>query len=224
MKISDVELLANHSEKIVSLGSFCITSSIFKHFNIKKSSMPFDWLFCQADTTAKCIEDDFAVFLDRSKHISRTAAVGTPRSGHIIYDRDVTNEAMFNHFDITEDSVFDYYQRCVDRFRRSAHSDDPTIYICISDRYFGNQTEFYNLSKALKNHTKNSWFIGISLVINNLGSANVHLEKTFDDNDGHRFFRFSALSKNIGTEFQSDIDNMMVLNLALEAVKSSGLG
>ncbi|EPY6699651.1 papain-like cysteine peptidase [Klebsiella quasipneumoniae] len=44
---------------IVSPGSHCLTSWALKKFNLKKTSLPFDWIFSCPAMVIDCLWDDF---------------------------------------------------------------------------------------------------------------------------------------------------------------------
>ncbi len=78
---------------------------------IKKASFPFDWIFSNPKMINDCINDNFKIFLDRKLHIKIPNKPG--KSGHKIY-----GDRIFNHYDITTNENFEYYVRCVKRFRQ----------------------------------------------------------------------------------------------------------
>lgn len=213
----DRDMLASRSDRIASLGSFCITSSILKYFGLKSASMPFDWLFAAPDAVIDCLENDFVHFLDRDQHVSLTEHAGKNSAGHLRYDRDVYAEGMFNHRDITEDEHYDYYLRCVERFRALLASDRDKLFILICDRLGEDQTLFHRVSALLRERTVKSHLIAISLHHISHTPACLQIYKMHDE-DGHRFYKFGASSPHDGVQFQDDLDNLAVLRMIQQAV------
>src|SRR5690554_4291669 len=102
---------------VCSLGSFCYSSQFFKNHGLKKCSYPFDWIFCNNSlkTVVDCILDSFKKFLDPNNQIEFSPyEVGTDnsrRSGHKIYGSNLSP-----HFNLRNNSNYDYFVRCVERF------------------------------------------------------------------------------------------------------------
>lgn len=107
---------------VCSLGSLCHTASWLKKEGLKLYSCPFDWVFSNTSVVLSCLEDNFETFLDRAQHVSR----GMCKSSHRTY---LDNRIMFNHHDITKDADYNYFVRCVQRFRALLKSSEPKLFI-----------------------------------------------------------------------------------------------
>ncbi|WP_317453914.1 DUF1796 family putative cysteine peptidase [Klebsiella quasipneumoniae] len=69
--VSGIETQGQWAVKhIVSLGSHCLTSWTLKKFNLKKISLPFDWIFSCPAMVIDCLRDDFQTFLDKNEYSS----------------------------------------------------------------------------------------------------------------------------------------------------------
>lgn len=119
---------------ICSLGSQCSTASWIKQKNMKKCSYPFDWIYSNPKMIIDCINDDFVKFLDRSLHIPTTYKKKQKIieykniSGHKIYKRK-NSKGIFNHHYILEDKQYEYFVRCVNRFRELTKINDNKLFI-----------------------------------------------------------------------------------------------
>jgi hypothetical protein len=112
--MSSEEIVVNKKERIhyvCSLGALCNSASWLKQQQLKLCSFPFDWIFSSPNIVVSCLQDDFDTFLNRSYHRS----AGNGRSSHsVLHPR---GHPTFNHHDITIDSTYEYFTRCVRRFR-----------------------------------------------------------------------------------------------------------
>lgn len=108
----------NHA---ISLGCACNTSLYLKELNLKRFSLPYDWIFTNLDMIKHTIEDDFKSFLDTSLMSDRKVT----QASHNFY-----HQKLFNHRNpksVRED--YDYYQRCIDRFKQVINSKDNKLFI-----------------------------------------------------------------------------------------------
>ena len=113
---------------VISFGTFCITSMILKKLKFKQFSCPFDWVFSSTKMIADCLEDNFTKFLDKKYYIPNKKKRGC---GHTIY-----GGSCFNHYNpLLNPDHYDYYVRCVDRFRKTLTSTDYKLFIssCITN-------------------------------------------------------------------------------------------
>jgi hypothetical protein len=130
--------------KFISLGSRCSTASILKKLHLKSESYPFDWLVSKLDTIRDCIESSFEHFLNKSNYIS--AGNSFDVDSHILINTYYEKHALshletvdtfirlklaMNHFYITDDTGYLYYERCIIRFKNILTYPGPkvTIYI-----------------------------------------------------------------------------------------------
>ena len=106
-----------------SLGSLCQSSQILKRNNLKLCSYPFDWIFSNCDNIIHCIEDNFNIFLDKSYYIN----ISPTNCGHSKY-----HNVMFNHHNpLINIDHYNYYVRCVDRFKTLLQKQEHKLFIMI---------------------------------------------------------------------------------------------
>ena len=94
---------------ICSLGTLCHTSSWIKEMKMK--NVLFRLIsFSNINMIIDCIDTDFKLFLDRKLHIKYKNSKN--KSGHKVYGGNI-----FNHHYILENNTYNYFVRCVNRFR-----------------------------------------------------------------------------------------------------------
>jgi hypothetical protein len=137
---------------ILSVGTHCITSNTLKRFGLKKYSGPFDWIFSNIAMVAHCIGDDFSIFLDRNLHSivppEERQIDGANFCDHLFYLENFGVRFVFNHFDVSKHEYYEYYVRCVDRFRSAINSSEPCLLVCISEN--ASERDFMTLCDSIE--------------------------------------------------------------------------
>ncbi len=137
---------------ILSLGSVCVTSTYLQRNHLKKFSCPFDWVFAPMSLVEDCLRDDFVKFLDRSYYCQEVDHKG---SGHLLYGRH-----LFNHHNpYLSDLDYNYFQRCVERFRKVLNSREPKLFLhtSVNDNYSyqNDADQIQRLTELLAKKTSN---------------------------------------------------------------------
>tara|TARA_B100000780_G_C21124849_1_gene456105 strand:- start:4661 stop:5230 length:570 start_codon:yes stop_codon:yes gene_type:complete len=112
---------------------------------MKKCSFPFDWVFSNHDMIIDCIDNDFKIFLDRNLHIPHE--IHESLSGHKVYGGHI-----FNHHCILDNDAYNYFVRCVNRFRILTKKKENKLFIVsfvnrreqISKELLSNIIKLYN--------------------------------------------------------------------------------
>ena len=117
---------------IISLRCSCNVSSFIKALNLKKFSLPFDWIFSNCKMIIDILHNNFEDFID-TKYI-----IG--KSKHTKY-----HEMMFNHKNMTQTKNIEYYKRCITRFQKVINSSKKKLFIHTSYKILGNRTDYANL-------------------------------------------------------------------------------
>jgi len=190
-----------------SLGTLCHSSQILKRNNLKLCSYPFDWIFSSCDNIIHCIEDDFKIFLDKSYYTDIQYKRDDRQCGHKYY-----NLNMFNHFDPRNEKDYNYYVRCVDRFKnllkKKEHKLFTMIFINI-DKIENNSTKkIIDFNKKFSKYTSNYTLLVIFHIPNK--EQNHH---TFTYNDNIHFLELHTLSNSNGVEFVNNSDNIYLDNI-----------
>ena len=136
----------------ISLGPNCHTAGVLKELNYKNCSYPFDWILSNLEIVIYNISNDFIDFMDRNNYIYTSNNKITLKNTNIKY-----LENMFVHKNpIINKEDFDYYLRCISRFKNLKSTDDYKlfVYTSYSNQYLNNN--FKNNISLLKN-TLNNW-------------------------------------------------------------------
>lgn len=213
----DDALLAAHAHRIISLGSFCIVASIMKRFGIKRSSMPFDWLFARPEIVLRCLADDFREYLDTRHYRSHTHE-DWRRCSHALYDLNPPTEMLFNHRDPTQPGDYAYVQRCVDRFRAVMADDRDKLFVMINNRGELSPDMFHRISGRVREMTRHSHFIAIDVAAQS-GLEGCQSMSVLAHADNHSLYRQHPVIQSAGVEFPYDLDNLVVLALIQQALR-----
>ena len=134
-----------------SLGRDCTGSEMLKKKKIKFESYPFDWLQSDSRVIIDCLETDFRHFLNHNKKKVKR---------HPYY-----NSICKMHYRMNE-SNYEYYYRCVQRFRNILKKDENKLFLVINrnTNYDYNQVkeDAYKLKNCLKKYTKNFYIFYVN--------------------------------------------------------------
>ena len=187
-----------------SLGSLCQSSQILKRNNLKLCSYPFDWIFSNCDNIIHCIEDNFNIFLDKSYYVNISQSI----CGHSKY-----NNQMFNHHNpLINIDHYNYYVRCVDRFKILLQKPEHKLFIMTF-------VNMYNIDENIKNkiinfnnefskYTSNYTLLVIFHIPNKEQNHNI-----FTYNDNINFLELHTLSVSHGAAFENENDNIYLDNI-----------
>ncbi len=110
---------------ICSLGPACATGGFIKMNKLKVMSYPFDWIFSSSDIVEYCLKDNFHTFLKRKYY--KPIKNEKDKCGHKKYGLQ-----MFQHRNpITKDEDYNYYIRCVERFRKVINSHESKLFMMV---------------------------------------------------------------------------------------------
>ena len=187
---------------VCSLGTLCLSSQLCKDMNLKLESYPFDWTFSSCKNIIHSIEDDFKTFLDKSLYVDvETKFEGRRQCGHTLY-----NANMFNHHDPRTDTDYNYYKRCIERFRQLLKCNDNKLFIISyynenDQSYETIKQEVLELNNYLKTRTTNYY---IFVIIPTLNQATTYHNMMINDNV--TFVRLYIKGGSYGSRF-NDIDD-----------------
>jgi hypothetical protein len=137
---------------IFSLGHRCTSTSLIKELKLKFESYPFDWVVSKLDVIAHCIEDDFAEFLKVENYENKDIETfnlcdGSKRhitNETVLYNKYYEDQAVVSndigtyglklcmtHHDIRKDGDLQYFQRCVNRFRKIMSLEQKKYYLYV---------------------------------------------------------------------------------------------
>jgi hypothetical protein len=139
------------------IGNYCFSSAVLNVLKIRDKALPFDWLFTTPKYTCEILKDDFKEFLNKEHYVDiHDVAIehGGRQAGHALYHKN-----LFNHKNPREKVDYDYYVRCVERFREFLKTDEKKLFICSYKNTFKKideiKSEIFELHKALSEKTQN---------------------------------------------------------------------
>ena len=189
---------------VCSLGFNCHVSQMLKDNGLKTESYPFDWIMSNLNVVKNCIQDDFKTFLDKDYYID----IGSPdKCGHKIY----CDNMFVHHNPLTNISDYEYFKRCVDRFRKLLSCNDNKLFIIsIIDCEHGVENlisetlikQFVELNDIISNSTSNSKLL---LIVNYPNKKTIKKKITTIKN--LTILEINTLSTNNGTNYLDDNDN-----------------
>jgi hypothetical protein len=193
-----------------SLGSLCHGSQIFKRNKYKLCSHPFDWIFSNCDNIIHCIEDNFNVFLDKSYYIN----ISQSKCGHSKYHNE-----MFNHHNpLTNASDYDYYVRCVDRFKNLLQKQEHKLFIMIivnmDDVDENTKNKMIEFNNKFSTHALNYTLLIIFHIPAPTPTPNKPPNNhAFTYSDNIHFLELHTSSRSNGVEFINRDDNVYLDNI-----------
>jgi len=189
---------------VCSLGQVCQSSRILKDNYWKKCSYPFDWVLSNPKIILHCLEDDFKIFLDKSYYISYNRFT----SGHSYYNKNL----WCHHNPLMFEKDYNYYIRCVDRFKRLLQNEDHKLFVMSfvnMDEIPENlKNDIINFNDKFSTYTKNYKL----LIILHLQNKEKQ-QSLFTHHDNIDFLELHTLSKSDGVIFQDKSDNIYLSDL-----------
>ena len=208
---SDVRTVgAREVARIVSLGSRCNVAQHLQDFGLRKASLPFDWIFSTPEMVVHCLEDDFSLFLQPDQYQSIPIWRRTVREfnlcDHATFRDDYGIQAMFNHRDPTFVDDYLYLQRCVERFRRIQASEDPTLFLLVSDTHPNAEEAYIRLFYALERACSGPVALLFVSVNGEASDGPLPHVRTRRVDGGHEMVLFDSVGPLGGTRFDSAAD------------------
>jgi hypothetical protein len=191
-------------DNIISLGTHCLTSFTLAKFSLKKWSGPFDWIFFNIGMIAHCIEDDFYTYLDRRYHepVPESSRIHMDANfcEHTYYCDNYGIRFVFNHYDASVDKHFQYYSRCVERFKCALNGQARNLLVCIDNCI--SPDEFLRLVDAVRRYPSSSLLAvrAIPSCWNEFGA------KLVDMRGGNRLYELQMTGQLGPMEFTSGYD------------------
>jgi hypothetical protein len=171
--------------KIIPIGYRCSSSEIIKVLNLKKESYPFDWTISKLSTIKDCLLNDFKEFLKTENYIKKEMNIYNlidsvkpfNVTGNCIINThynpidEISNDFnMYDlklaliHHDIFKNEDYEYYKRCINRFKNILESNDRKLYLYIHNIIGINEynetkddiiMEFINFNEFIKTKSQN---------------------------------------------------------------------
>ena len=153
---------------ICSLGCIPHMSAILERIGKSTTVTPFDSIYCDVNVIIKCIEDDFASFLDKKQYNNGDGV----RCGHTYL-----HNKLFPERDPRNEKDYQYYVQSVNNFRALLSSNKPKKFFIMkeNDRDDKTYNKFYDdimkLSNLLEKHTKNFKIYAITQTVSSHDST-----------------------------------------------------
>uniref|UniRef100_A0A6C0HJH6 Papain-like cysteine peptidase n=1 Tax=viral metagenome TaxID=1070528 RepID=A0A6C0HJH6_9ZZZZ len=195
-------------EHAISLGTFCHTANHFQQRKIRTCSHPFDWVLSSPAVVLSCLRDDFQTLMNPEHH----EHLGENISNHLIYGTQVLGNnfqgklpqnIMFTHRDITTPEHYDYYQRCVERFRALLATADSKLFVLTTQDADYDRAEIHELYEELQKRTTSFRMLCVSFY--NDYNFHCHVEK--DPAYDIHYMKFYTYSRTDGRGFAIPHEN-----------------
>jgi hypothetical protein len=182
---------------VCSLGSNCHTAYYLKLHKLKLASYPFDWVDIRNEKNVlHCLKDDFNTFLDKSYY----EAFEKGKRRHSFY-----SYKFFNHKDPMKDEDYNYYIRCIERFRNLLVLDENKLFVLgfynletITDERMKEIVEF---NREFSNYAKNYTLLVI------LHKTGTELKHTIKKIENICFLEVETRTPSNGIVFKERGDN-----------------
>jgi len=156
---------------IISLGSHCANSYIWKIIGLKHESGPFDWIFSNPAMVADCLQDNFSLFLDRSQFmtvpVAERISPTTNLCDHLYFKSKYGIKCIFNHRDpCASDEDYRYVIRCVERFRNQLTNNSLKLFVLLTEETARSLDDFKLVANRLSALARKYKFIFVTTNIN----------------------------------------------------------
>ncbi len=187
-----------------SLGNYCFSAALLNMIKVREMALPFDWLFTTPKFTTEVLKNDFQDFLNPKYYtdIALNEPYNERQAGHTLY-----HENFFNHKDPRQKIDYDYYVRCVDRFREFIKIGDKKLFICsyknLEDKMGDSlMSDIFELNKVLSEMTQN-----YHLLCHINYPNNKDLKHEITEMGNITFFELYTKQDNHGLGYGNDDDN-----------------
>lgn len=194
---------------VCSLGTYCQSAQIIKDLNLRSGAFPFDWVFSNPSIIRSCLKDDFTTFLDKTHYIDIQDKWNNNQCGHYIYGPN-----FFNHKDPRHDIDYNYYVRCVERFRNILKAEESKLFMIIYNNLHNLTQDMKNDILELNDHLSKKTTNYKILVININHASNQMYNFTSESNVD--FLEVYLFSHTNGVYFENVIDNIFIRKVIKE--------
>jgi hypothetical protein len=197
-----------------SLGQGCHSAAIFKYQGLKVESFPFDWMNSRSEMIKHCIEDDFKTFLNREQYCK----IDNHWDDHECCQHDFyapllqdnpkpEKHIIFRHRDpMMDDDAYNYYKRCVERFRDLLSSDEQKTFLIIYPNKDSDITASIKdallLSQFFEKHTTNFKIIAVHHYVTGYRSHRLINGRNL------MFVNLTTVTQDEGGDYSNHEDNM----------------
>lgn len=215
----EITHVVNH---VVILGTHCYTSALLKRANLKRWSGPFDWIFSSPAMVSHILNDNFQKFLDRTyyKPIPLHERVPNPeynRVEHEFYLDKFGIGSIFNHHEAHLDNDYQYFVRCVSRFRTALASPGKILFIVCTKRTEHTRDDFNILNAAIRNYRPGNFILKYIAIEETQALLPTH--DAVIRSDSEELIYYQSTSEWLSTYFESHLDDIAVLRIISSGIK-----
>ena len=197
---------------IIPLGQFCQMSNLFKINNLKKFSLPFDWIRCSLKCVCHILNDDFKMFMDKKYYIDNTLKnkkLELHKCSHAFYENNFKNTRMWNHHNMFNEKDYEYYLRCIDRLKGCFNSEKTKFFCRLNINSIDELDEIHLLNTTISRLCKKQNYY--LLVIHCFTGRENQSHKLIKINDTIYIINMFLKSKSNGMEFLNNEDNIYLM-------------
>ena len=204
----------------ISLGCTGYTSALFRRYNLKRWSGPFDWLSANPAIIRDIIADDFRGFLDPDSW--RTIPAEDRPDGRFYQCHHPGLESrhgaacILHNADMRATEGLAYMTRCVDRFRQSMRGLASKIVLQVAQEGADPGRDFQRTARALEEIGRSFQFVMVSLLPDHTSAPFPEVEPAGMEGR-HRLLRVRMLGPIIGVDAVDMLDDLVLLRAALAA-------
>lgn len=206
-----------------SLGTTCHSARMMQRLRVKHVSYPFDWIFSDETMIQEIIEDDFEKFMNPKYFTEPKNKFNERQCGHQIYHED-----LFFHKNPKNKEDYDYYLRCIERFKNLLKSPEHKCFFMFYNLQNTKHPDYLinknnqEIIEIIKNKvikfndffkTKTTNYKLATIIID--GENKEHSFK-LELNNEISFFSIKTLSNSTGVTFQNNTDNIYLSGLMRE--------
>jgi len=142
--------------KYISLGTYCLASTVLKHFNLKTESYPFDWIVSTIPSICDIIDSNFTHFLNK-KYIEEDSENDRVYTKNKYYqNEDGSKNITYFHHNLLTEKDYQYFERCVQRWKDVVYTSEKK-YLILTTTYLDMTTpDLLNqslINANIKNYT-----------------------------------------------------------------------
>lgn len=211
-------MVTQAGDKVISLGSICITGKLLQRMGLKTESYPFDWIYSAPNMVAHCLDDDFTTLLDKSQFVPHLEGPGGQCFHKFYNDYAKHKNPIFNHHDPSTEEGYRYFQRCVDRFRAVLSSSSPKLLVLMypGDNKAWNGKQFETVVESLQRWASN--FSLLYLMFKPTSAEDAGTSQIINAANGNSLVQvLTQTPMENGVRFLGERDNEMVGQIIVNA-------
>ena len=128
---------------IIPIGSDCRIAQSLDRLNLRKTSLPFDYIYSDIEMIGDCLDNNFENFLKKDNYI-KYKKLGCINKFY---------KKKYPHFNMLNDKIIETMQRRINRFENLFKSENLKLFVHISGMY--KEKHILKINDFLKNRTTN---------------------------------------------------------------------